>query len=312
MSAMAKTGLAALADGYGLERGEADHCKQLGERFFEQLGDCFTPLVARRVQPIGSAGLVIEKFADFCTALPSQQTVVLGWPGQTALAFRIDYQSVLALVEGVLGRSNAEEPGTLSASTETTPRLTPTEARIVSNLLKHGLCAVTPQVLGGFIAEAAAPPTVRIGDGAGLVPDTLDAAEMMVAVNGQLAVSGRSGAIALGLTLASVVARRARTPATAEAATAADGVERARATLAGAQIPVAAVLGSVKLPLNTIEELRCGSIIPLGQLRAGAPKVELRTGEHTLRVGTVIAERGWYRFLVRSGEDSSERADNGI
>jgi hypothetical protein len=309
---MAKAGLAALADGYGLQRPESDQCKQLGQRFFELLGDSFAPLVAERVKPIGSVGLAIESFLEFCSASSTQNTYVLFGAGKAAFAFRIDYQLVLALVDGVLNRYEPATPGVVIGETEAPIPLTLTEARIAGSVLKHAFCTLAPRVFKSLQGIATDPLSVRVRETSGLVPETLDPTEMMVVVTGQYSINGRNGAIAVGLRLASVVADYAPSVPRTGVPVATDGVLRARATLAGAHIPLAAVLGCVKLPLTAVDALLCGSIIPLGQLRGRAPRIELRVGEHVLLTGTVIADRGWYRFLIRQGEEALERSDSRI
>jgi flagellar motor switch protein FliM len=309
---MAKAGLAALADGYGLERTESDRFKQLGERFFELLGDGLAPLAGPRVKLIGGCGLALESFAEFCAASPAQHTLIVEVAGRTVLTFRIDHQLVVALVDGVLGRDDAAERGT--SANEAPVLLTPTELRIVTNILKDALPAVTRRVFDelfdGFFGATAEPATFRAREATGPALLTIEPTEMMVAATGQYSMNGRTGPVAVGLTLASVVARRTHSAPASGALVADHGEQRARATLGGARIPLAAVLGSVKLPLATVKALACGSIIPLGRLRGRAPTVELRTGGQTLWAGTVIAERGWYRFLIRHGEEAVERSDS--
>jgi flagellar motor switch protein FliM len=237
---------------------------------------------------------------------------VLSWAGNATLAFRIDYQLVLALVDGVLGRAESIEENTSASGTGAAPSLTPTETRIVSNIFRRALSTLTPQVFNRFVGTRVDPPLIRPREASGLVPETLDPAEMIVALSSQYSINGRSGGIAVGLILTSIVARRTQCAPPPGAQVAADGIQRARATLASARLTLAAVLGSVKLPLTGVEALTCGSVIPLRRLSGRSPTVELRAGEQILFAGTVIAERGWYRFLIRDGEEAFERTDSSI
>ncbi|MGH7838203.1 MAG: hypothetical protein ACREQC_10345, partial [Candidatus Binataceae bacterium] len=194
---MMKAGLLALAESYGLERGATQTLGRLGERFFELLGENFESLVAQRVKLLGLSQSV-ESFADFCTAAPSQHTLVCGVAGRPAMAFRIDHALTLGLVDGVLGKYDA--PSSESAESP----LTVTERRILVSVLKSALGAVAPLVFPALFADLLPAATVLqiIGarDEAGVIADTLEPAEPLIAMTAPYVINGRRGAIALGLT----------------------------------------------------------------------------------------------------------------
>jgi len=304
---MAMAGLSALADSYGLERGVAQALQRRSERLFELLGEKLEPLAAGRVRWQGSRQAV-ESFADFCAASPSQHTLVFGIGTKTALSFRLDYALALGLVDGMLGRYDA--PASASAAP-----LTATEKRILVNLVRNAVSAVAPEVFPEALEVFQDPAEVRLGaradlqitgirDHAGLIPDSFEPGAPLVAMSAQYVINGRSGALAFGLSLAA--AQRVSQAQTSQIPSSQIQVaQRLRPTLGAARLPLVAVLGVMTMPLTAVKALTPGSVISLGRMRGIAPQVELRAAGQTLCVGTVIAERGWYRFLMQPRRDSS-------
>ncbi|MGH7881004.1 MAG: FliM/FliN family flagellar motor switch protein, partial [Candidatus Binataceae bacterium] len=134
---------------------------------------------------------------------PSQHTLVCGVAGRPAMAFRIDHALTLGLVDGVLGKYDA--PSSESAESP----LTVTERRILVSVLKSALGAVAPLVFPALFADLLPAATVLqiIGarDEAGVIADTLEPAEPLIAMTAPYVINGRRGAIALGLTAAPAV-----------------------------------------------------------------------------------------------------------
>jgi flagellar motor switch/type III secretory pathway protein FliN len=292
---MAKAGLSALADSYGLERGAAEEIRRRGERFFELLGESFEPLVARRIKLRGLRQSV-ESFADFCAATNAQHTLLLGAANQPALSFRLDHPLALGLVEGVLGQYRG-------AGGEEEAPLTMTERRILVNLLRGAVTAAVPPVfqdlLDNQFGGSVQLQIIAARDEAGLITEMIDAVEPIAVSSAEYVINGRSGVIALGLS-AATLAKVIQPSEVARANAGGSPREPRGQSLAAARFPLTAVLGSVTMPLTAVRALTPGSVIPLGQMRAVAPLVELRSGRQVLGAGTVIAERGWYRFLMQS------------
>jgi len=300
-----------LADSYGLERGVAQALQRRGERFFALLGESLEPLIARRIKLQG-VRQAVASFADFCAASPAQHTLVFGVGAKPALSIRVDHALALGLVDGVLGRVDT------SSSEASEAPLTATEKRILLNLIKSAVSIAAPQAFQELLQDAlqatSAPrrggaeeletvlQIISVADRAGLIADTIEPTEPMLALSGQYVISGRSGALALGLSLA--IAGRASAAQPSAASEARNTVERLRQTLGAARLPLEAVLGAVTMPLTAVKTLSPGSVIPLGRMRGIAPPVELRAAGQTLCAGTVIAERGWYRFLMQPRRES--------
>jgi flagellar motor switch protein FliM len=299
---MAKAGLVALADGYGLEREELQELRLLYERFFGQLLDALTPYVARPVKLIGLAQSV-ETFRDFCTAAPAQHLMVLGFADEPAAAFRVDDGLALALVNAVLGGSDALTGEPTVADSGATMMMTPTEVRILDGILKKTVPPLASRIFAAILGDRTDLGLIGSIERSPTPPEAFEARDQIVSAIGRYSINGHAGEMVLGIPLRSVVQVRAKRPVQPASAQERENIrDRARRRLNDAALRLEAVLGSTAMSLEAVDALVPGSVILVGRLHDKMPLAELRTGGQTLFGGTVVADRGWYRFLIQQGE----------
>src|SRR5438552_3876022 len=127
---MAKPGLQALAEAYGIERTQQKEFKLLGEHFFELLRDSLTPLFAHALKLL-NLSQTLTSYAEFCAGDPAQHTLVVGQADRPRFAFRIDAVLARAFLDRLLG--NSLTPAAADGSTAAA--MTPTETRMLTQVL---------------------------------------------------------------------------------------------------------------------------------------------------------------------------------
>src|SRR6266851_396698 len=193
---MAKAGLQALADAYGIERTQQKEFRLLGERFFEQLRDSLTPLLAHAVKLL-DLSQSLTSFAAFCAGDPAQHTLIFGQADRPRFAFRIEGGLARVFLDSLLGNSltPAAEDGSTPAA------MTPTEIRMITQVLIDVLVNVAPRILDS-LSSAPQLTVSATRNQAGLIPETFPASEPFLAAVGSFTMNGRQGAMAFGLPLA--------------------------------------------------------------------------------------------------------------
>jgi flagellar motor switch protein FliM len=96
-----------------------------------------------------------------------------------------------------------------------------------------------------------------------------------------------------------VQVRERLVPARPEKRVAEPEAQKLRRALATAAMEISAVLGSVTMSLGEIRSLAPGSVVLLQKLGNEVPRVALQCGRRTLFSGTVVEDKGWYRFVVQ-------------
>jgi flagellar motor switch protein FliM len=289
-----KTGLAALAESYGLERSELHQLRLLAERLFDQLREELTRQLRSPVRML-EVGQGAESMAEFCTDPHAQHVAILGFDDEAAIVVRLEKSLAFAMVDAVF---HADAPSHPEASPER--KLSTTEQYILSNLLGSSLEGVLRKIFGVFFGSRSDLKLMRMEHSPRLVPDAFPPGEQIVTTGVKCVIGRSGGAIDIGLPLSVILQVRMRLapPRSSKPKPEADQ-DRARNLLGGAELELEAVLGRKQIPLEQIQALTPGSIIPLQKVTSGVPCVELRCGGLALFAGTVVQYRGWHRFLIR-------------
>jgi hypothetical protein len=291
---MKKSGLAALAESYGLERAELHHLKLLGERFFDQLREELARFTAR---PIRLAELKqwTDSFESFCTTPGYDHIMILGFGDESMVAVRMDRAFALGLISAVLRWRERDE---VSGSGELAP-LTVAEAYILANTLGDALVRTVGLVFGALFGRHTGLRMIAMEHRPGLVANTFSPTERLVAAGVKCLLGSSGGAVEMGVSLSALRRVRARlVPAMVKPRDPAAALRKARQGLAGASLELAAVLGDFVTSFDQVRALGPGSVVTLQKMAGTVPRVELRAGEQVLCAGTVAEDRGWYRFLV--------------
>lgn len=299
-----KTGLAALAESYGLERSELHHLRLLAERLFDQLREELTRSLRCPVRML-QVSQGAESMVEFCTDPHAQHLAILGFDGEAAVVVRLERSLAFALIDAVF---RAETP-----NSAVDRKLTVTEQYILSNTLGSALVTVLRRVFAVFFGSRTDLEMMRMEHNPRLVPDALPPGEQIVTTGVQCIIGHGGGAIDIGLPLSVIMQVRTRlAPIKAKNAESGNPRDRARKLLAGAELEFGAILGTKQIPLSEVRRFAPGSVILLQKVTDGVPRVELHCGGHALFAGTVLQHRGWSRFLIRQqGECDGDPGSNG-
>jgi flagellar motor switch protein FliM len=301
---MPKEGLIALADSYGLERTELHQLKVLAESFFDKLREDLVSYAGRSIRMV-DLSQTTSSFNDFSIdPVAARHLLFVGSNHQIVAVIRLDHELAAALVDSMLGGADAK-PSTPDR------KMTAVEERVIANTLGAAIVNTAQRVIAPMLQAGINLRLFRIEHRAGLVGDTLPAAEQMVTARVRCDAGGGGGWIELALPFPTIYKIRAGlTPAKARSIDPTGGELRARTLLADASLELSAVLGEVTLPLSGIRKLKPASILMMQKTLHGLPSVELRSGGQTLFTGKIIQQDGWYRFLIEKTGGNDERADS--
>jgi flagellar motor switch protein FliM len=290
---MNQSGLAALADTYGLDRTELRQLEVLGERFFDQLREELGRYVALPVR-LADLGQLVTTFAEFVAASPAQHHMVVGIDGQPALCVRIDGRLAGSIVAAMLGYDSAQ-----AGATDPQP-LTKTERRMLSGVLERIVIAALARSIGSIVGEQRTFRIARPLSESGETPELLGPGEQLVCTAATCRIGAEAGSAAIGIALPLIFHLRDKLQHPQAPSNRADPIAKARASLHDSELTLRAVLGSVSIALGDLRRLGPGSFIPIKPLDGGVAKVELRHRDFVLFAGTVVEDRGWHRFVVRN------------
>lgn len=292
-----KTGLAALADSYGLERSELHQLRLLSERLFDQLREELSLQVHSLVRVL-EVRQSAETMVEFCTDPHAQHLAILGFDGEAAVIVRLERSLALALIDAVF---HADKPARDPATHE---KLTSTEEYIVTNTLGTALVAVLRRVFTLFFGSRTDLELMRMEHSPQLVPDAFPPGELFATSGVRCVIGTGGGDIDIALPLSAILQVRARlVPVRNKVSDTTAELKQIRTYLAGAAMELEAVLGRKPLPLSEIRALTVGSTILLQKVNNGVACVELHCQGQPLFAGTVVQHRGWNRFLIqRQGE----------
>jgi len=300
---MPKDGLSTLADSYGLERNELHQLKILAESFFDKLREELLGYAGRSIRMV-ELSQATACFNDFSVdAVAARHLIFLGFTDQIVAVIRLDHDLAGALVDSMLGSSEAQPAAAQR-------KMTAVEERVVANTLGAAIVKTAQRVLTPNLPDSLNLRLLRIEHRAVLVADTLPPLEQMVTAKVRCDAGSKGGWIELGLPFSLIYKIRASlTPTRTRKIEAGGGEHRARALLADSALELSAVLGRLSLPLSAIRSLRPGSILMLQKARRGLPSIELRSGDQPLFTGMIIQQDGWYRFLIDKTGGTDERAN---
>jgi flagellar motor switch protein FliM len=301
---MPKGGLIALADSYGLERTELHQLKVLAESFFDKLREDLLSYAGRSIRMV-DLSQTTSSFKDFSIdPVAARHLLFVGFNRQIVAVIRLDHELAGALVDSLLGSGDAK-PAAADR------KMTAVEERVIANTLGAAVVNTAQRVIAPMLQSGINLRLLRIEHRAGLVGDTLPAAEQMVSARVRCDAGGGGGWIELALPFPIIYKIRAGlTPVKARNINPTDSEHRARTLLADASLELSAVLGQVTMPLSGIRNLKAGSILMLQKTPHGLPSVELTSGGQALFTGKIIQQDGWYRFLIEKTGGNDERADS--
>ncbi len=293
-----KAGLVALAETYGLERSQQQRIKELAEELFEYLREGLSELIASPVKLVRLEEARVS-FAEFCASSNAGRVLIYGEDEQPFYGLRIEGPLRRILLETLLGRSSTqdESPNGLP--------LTRTESRLLDQIL--GDC-VAEAVHRAFGVSAATKDTefkllaTREGE-SGASQETFAPDEAFLTFAGRLSLNGCGGILIFGLPQRRALEISAQPDEEGVPEFRKDGGrERVRTFLRDVSIALQAVLGTTELSLEKVRALKPGSLIPFGRIESRSPEILLCAADICLARGTIVADRGWYRFLLESQE----------
>ncbi len=292
---MHKSGLVALADTYGLDRGELQQLKLLAEGFFDALREQLASCAASSIR---LTGLVqsISSFKDICAGVPVCQTVFLGSGRAVAAMVKADAAFARALVDCVISSKTSQEA--------TGRALTPVEEHLLSNTMSTACIKAAASTLAASLSHSGELRRIEPA----LADSASDSSEQVVLARITCQIGGGGGALELALPLSRISKTKAHPVHLPDSMP----VEsKARARLAAASAELVAVLGQVMMPLDAVRALGPGSILSLRPFKGAVPKVELRCEDQVLFSGAVVEHRGWRRFVIQQTGVSDERTEQG-
>lgn len=300
---MSREGLIALADSYGLERNELHQLKILAENFFDKLREDLLSYAGRSIRVVDLTQSTAT-FSDFSTnEVAARHLVFVGFVDQIIAVLRLDDDLAHALIDCMFG-------GSTSRAAEPDRRMTAVEERVIANTLGAAIVRTAQRMLSPMLEDAINLRMMRIEHRPVVVADTLAPSEQLVTARVRCDAGSEGGWIELGLPFSLIYKIRARlTPPRPTTVAQSGSAQKARVFLGDASIDLAAVLGKLTLPLSGIGALVPGSILMLQKARRGLPRIELRSGDQPLFVGTIIEQDGWYRFLIDKTGGTDERAN---
>ncbi|HEY6394925.1 MAG TPA: FliM/FliN family flagellar motor switch protein, partial [Candidatus Binataceae bacterium] len=185
------------------------------------------------------------------------------------------------------------------------------EGYILANTFGVALVRAVSRVFSPLFGGRSGLALMSMEHRPGLIPNTFTAGEQMVTAGLTCLLAGAGGAIEIGLPLSMIMQVRTRlVPAQIRNHDPSQGLGRSRRLL-GATFELEAVLGCVAASLAEVRALKPGSVVMLQKLDAKVPRVELRACDQILCTGTVVEDRGWYRFLIqKKGKIDVESAAN--
>ena len=303
---MAKPGLVALADAYGLERTHQQKFKLLTERLLQGLSEGLAKITAHSVR-LSDSRLATQSFSELCARDTAPRLLVFAQADKPLFALQLEAVLERSLLDALLGSPRANS----AASAATPPQITPTEGRMLKQLfvgLAAGALSRTLTPLVGRITSLKILGSREGNDG--VAAGTFAPSEMLLSASGRLSLDGREGVATFGFPLARALQVAAPPVTPAITGLRVDQERKIGTLLAASSLTLEAVLGKVQLPLNKVKELGPGSVILLGRIERKVPTVALCAAGRTLFGGTIVADRGWYRFLLQREEKSSGQSDN--
>jgi len=286
---MHKSGLLALADTYGLDRRELQQLKHLAEAFFTELRAQLANSAATAIA-LGPLTQTICNLHDLCAEVPACRLVFLGSGNQTIAMLKSDGGFARALVDCMIS-------GKPSQSTADR-NLTTIEEFLLSNTMASAC---------GQSATRTLAAQLGIGGELRRIEAAADTTEQVVLACIACQIGGAAGTLELALPLSRISKARMH-PVAARASSHINAENHARAWLADARAEMVAVLGELPMSLEELRTLKPGSILSLGALQGGIPRLSLHCGGHALFSGAVVEHRGWRRFLIQQAGVTDERS----
>lgn len=298
---MAKAGLLALADSYGLARQELDELRELATAFFGRLREALAQIATTSIKLV-EVGQQIEGFAvRRGVATTGFPTIAMGRRGRLGATFDLEQSLARPLIDAIFGTSAAPVIG---------GSVTATEARVLHDVIRQAFLSTASQMLIPLIGGdddgiVELPPS----EAASLLREAEETNEPILSLSGHFRIDDpeggmTQGAMTLGLRLGDLLSSRGRALPERRPRDRASAARRARRALGDAEVPLTAMLGELNLPFALVSAWAPGSVILLGQMRQNLPRVELRAAGAILFQGTVVADRGWYRFLIQPWEEA--------
>ncbi len=290
---MTKPGLAALADTYGFKRDELHHLKLVVKQLFDEIREEIPRMTGKPLRT-AALDLRLESLALFGGGQSSRHFAAVADEDGVVAVLRVEQAIARALVAVALGRRpSGAQGGDTMTMLESEVLL-----GMVAGVLLHGVSRAILPMLG----SKQPGRSMRVNDPAELAAEMSGAGQQLMVSSAECEFESARGALALALAprvaarLRAGIASQARQESGAERM---PRVQRMRASgVGGAHLPLCAVLGSTTISLAEIRQVASGSIIFLRKMNGQAPQVELKCSGTPLFSGTVVRDRGWYRFVV--------------
>lgn len=293
--AMTKPGLTLLAETYGLKRDDLNQLKLAGRRLFDEIREEIPRMTGKSLRT-GSLDLRSENFSAFSATQPRGYFAAVGDENGLAAVMRADLSIACALLAAALGgRAPAEQKSGGEVMSLLESKVL---SAMVGGVLLHGVNrAIVPMLGTKHLMRLA-----KISDAGNLAAEVSADSQPVIVASVECQFEGARGMLAVALMPR--IAERLRAGLTAQAVTAARGRSRAgtRRAIPGsvgwAELGLRAVLGSTTMSLFELRRLAPGNIIFLRRMDGGSPLVELKCSDTPLFSGTVVCDRGWYRFVI--------------
>lgn len=291
---MTKSGLAILADTYGLKRDELHHLKLVAKRLFEEIREEISRMTSKPIRT-GLPVIGIDEVGVFSANQPRRHFVAVSAENGVAAIMRMDFPVAQALIRAVL-RHRSRYEGVRSEA------MTALEAEVLCETASATFLQAANRTLAPSLGTRQAMRPVRVAD-----PDEaaaiLGSGHQVISANVECEFDGVAGWLALAFApwltsrIRAGLAAQSRQSGTEQQAARA---RRTRASgVAGARLSLSAVLGNTVMSLAQIRGMAPGSIIFLHKMDdESVPQVELRCIDTPLFSGTVVRDRGWYRFVI--------------
>ena len=291
---MGTSGLVALAETYGLERGELHQLKLAAESFFDEFREQLARCTDAPIR-LGELAQSISSFTESCGGTPSGQLVMVGSENSVVAILKVDRALACALVDCVISGKTAAD---LSDR-----RLTPIEEHLLSNTLATACLRSAALALTHLFKPGTELRKIEPGAAS-------DSFEELVLARITCQIGAGTGSLELAFPMMRNV-RLQTGPVSARALTSSsiDDQDKLRLRLADARTELVAVLGQLMMPLEVVRALGPGSVLSLRNMKDGVPGVELRCGDQVLFSGAVVAHRGWRRFVIQQTGVSDDRRE---
>jgi flagellar motor switch protein FliM len=291
---MTKPGLALLAETYGLRSEELNQLKLVAKRLLDEIREEIPRMAGRPLRTAG-LGLRVGNFSSFSAGHRPRYFAAVRDENGLVAVMRTDPALARALVGAAMGR---RPPGAQGGEGEPMSLL---ESEVLSAISSAVLLRGVNRAIVPMLGVKQAMRIARFNDTADLGAEIPAGGQQVVIATAECEFEDVRGSLAFALAPRVVARLRARVALQAEDAggrrTA--GAQRVRiGGVRGAELALHAVLGATVMWLGEMRRVAPGSIIFLRKMDRPSPRVELRCSDTPLFSGTVVRDRGWYRFVV--------------